>query len=300
MVKVKTLSRTSQQHTRECIGDVKKVTRNLNPDANPMQRAREYTRAVTSAKLDRMFAKPFLAGLEGHSDGIMVTCRSRRSLRPFVSGSGDGEVRVWDLASQRCMIAYSNAHTGWVTGLVEATALSEENAPCFYSCGMDGYIKLWKLNGAVESSDGLVNSWRYDKGSFKSMDHHWNDIHQFATASDHAVELWNPNRATPIQTFQLWGDDSVNVVRYNPAESCLLAHCSSDRGIGLHDVRAGDGLKKTILSMKSNCLEWNPMEPQKFIVGNEDFNCYSFDMRKLSSPYQIHKGHVGAVLSVSW
>ena len=310
-MKIKALSRTSQQCTRECVGDLKKVTRNLNPDANPFQKAREYTRAVTSAKLDRMFAKPFIAGLEGHSDGIMVSCRSRKNLRPLVSGSGDGEVRVWDLASQRCMVKYSNAHTGWVTGLVEATGGSSDQLqiPMFYSCGMDGYIKLWKFNGPdannftfddKQSDDGLVNSWRYEKGSFKSMDHHWQDREQFATSSDHAVEIWNPNRSVPIQTFQLWGDDSVNVVRYNPAESCLLAHCSSDRGIGLHDVRAGSGLKKTVLTMKSNCLEWNPMEPQKFVVGNEDFNCYSFDMRKLATPYQIHKGHIGAVLSVSW
>jgi WD repeat and SOF domain-containing protein 1 len=52
--------------------------------------------------------------------------------------------------------------------------------------------------------------------------------------------------------------------------------------------------------MRSNCLEWNPMEPMNFVVGNEDHNCYSFDMRKLDRPTMIHKGHVGAVLSVAW
>jgi WD repeat and SOF domain-containing protein 1 len=52
--------------------------------------------------------------------------------------------------------------------------------------------------------------------------------------------------------------------------------------------------------MKSNCLEWNPMEPYMFVVGNEDYNAYTFDMRKLKRPTGIYKGHVGAVMSVAW
>ena len=305
-MKIKAMSRSAQASTRECIGDIKKVTRNINPEAQPFQKAREYTRAVNAAKLDRMFAKPFIAGLEGHSDGIMATCRSRHSLRPFVSGGADGSVMVWDLASRRNMQVYNNAHNGWVTGLVEcggnSVVGSFQDVPSFYSCGTDGFVKLWKFHG---SDDGLpINTWRYDEGgSFKSIDHSWEDNNNFATASDHAVEIWDSNRSAPVQTFtKLWGEDSVNVVRYNPAERCLLAHCSSDRGIGLHDVRSNTitGLKKVILTMRSNCLEWNPMEPQKFVVGNEDFNCYSFDMRNLSEPCMIHKGHVGAVLSVAW
>ena len=37
-----------------------------------------------------------------------------------------------------------------------------------------------------------------------------------------------------------------------------------------------------------------------FVVGNEDYNCYSFDMRRLKEPTMIHKGHVGAIMSVGW
>lgn len=223
-MKVKALSRSARQSTRECVGDVKKVSRNLNPNHHPMQKAREYTRAVTSAKLERMFAKPFCHSLEGHMDGVMVTCPSKKSLRVMVSGSADGEVRVWDLASQKGMVAYTRAHSGWVTGLVENPSPGE--GPSFYSCGLDGYVKLWDMNGSGSTSDdpeadGLLNTWRYENGSLKCIDHHWTE-EQFATASDHAVDLWNPHRATPIQSFSLWGTDSVNVVKYNPSERYLL------------------------------------------------------------------------------
>jgi len=138
--------------------------------------------------------------------------------------------------------------------------------------------------------------------AFHSIDHHWSES-QFATASsDAAVHLWDPERSTPITSFDnLWGsDDTVTTVRYNPAERDLIAHCSSDRGIGLHDTRTASALQKTIMAMKSNCLEWNPMEPYVFVVGNEDYNAYTFDMRKLSRPTTIFKGHVGAVMSVGW
>ena len=171
----------------------------------------------------------------------------------------------------------------------------------------------YKLNSSSnceeDSPYGPLNIYRlpttrssHNSLAFHSIDHHWK-ISQFATASsDSAIHLWDPNRSHPVTSFtNLWGsDDTVTTVRYNPAESDLIAHCSNDRGIGLHDTRTASALSKTILGMKSNCLEWNPMEPYMFVVGNEDYNAYTFDMRKLKRPTGIYKGHVGAVMSVAW
>jgi WD repeat and SOF domain-containing protein 1 len=52
--------------------------------------------------------------------------------------------------------------------------------------------------------------------------------------------------------------------------------------------------------MRSNDLQWNPMEPMNFCVANEDYQAYMFDMRKLDEPTRIFKGHTDAVMSVSW
>lgn len=51
---------------------------------------------------------------------------------------------------------------------------------------------------------------------------------------------------------------------------------------------------------KSSCIEWNPYEPFSFIAGNEDGNIYQFDMRNMEQAIKIHKGHIGAVLSVDY
>lgn len=76
------------------------MNKNPDPALHPFQRAREYVRAVNAAKLDRMFAKPFVAALSGHIDGIYCMNRHLTDLKTVVSGSGDGELRIWNLASQ--------------------------------------------------------------------------------------------------------------------------------------------------------------------------------------------------------
>jgi WD repeat and SOF domain-containing protein 1 len=339
-MKVKVISRSTASTQRECIGDVRYEFRNLTPTYHPFHKAREYTRSVQAAKLDRMFAKPFLGVLEGgHGDGITQTSTHRENLVQFVSGSVDGVVKVWDLPTRKCVTTYTRAHSGVVSGLAllpphhnySNQQQQQRQDPTILSCGEDGFLRLWKLTvdllGHAQSTTastnygattaaaaitpeqlGLIQTWRHPNnkrgGSFKSLDIHWTDHNQFATASDSAVDVWDFARSSPIQSFssaEMTGEgDTISVVRYNPVESSLLAYCAMDRGVGLHDVRTGSALRKTILSMRCNCLQWNPMEPYYFVVGNEDYNCYSFDMRKLSAPSMIHKGHVGAVLSISW
>jgi WD repeat and SOF domain-containing protein 1 len=173
----------------------------------------------------------------------------------------------------------------------------------FYSCSADGTLRRWSVQNALSKDADQVkpeDTWRIS-GSFQSMDYHWTEP-QFITASDSAVQLWDPERSTPIQTHSgLWGsDDTVNIVRFNPAEPHLVANCSMDRGIGLHDLRTGSEMKKTILRMRSNDLQWNPMEPLNFAVANEDYQAYTFDMRRLAQPTHIYKGHTSAAMSISW
>ncbi|GAX26115.1 WD repeat and SOF domain-containing protein 1 [Fistulifera solaris] len=293
-MKIQTLKRTTLD--RECPSDLRRASRNLDPTYHPLQRAREYTRAVTSAKLERMFAHPLIGNLgNGHRDSVTCSSLSRRSLLPLVSGSADGTVAIWDLTS-RTQVAEIPAHTRVVTGVVFAV-----NGETFYSCSDDGFIHQWTLHANSEQQKhNSIATWRIP-GSFKSIDHHWMDI-SFATASDSAVQLWTPERSTPVQTYsELWGsDDTVTTVRFHPVEHHLLAGCSADRGIGLFDTRSGVALQKTILRMRSNDLQWNPMEPMNFVVANEDYNAYTFDMRKLDQPTRIYKGHTSAVMSAAW
>lgn len=300
-MKVQVLKRTAGASLeRECAGDVRRTARNLNPQYHPMQRAREYTRAITAAKMERMFAQPLIGNLgNGHRDAVTCTAVSRRALLPLVSGAADGCVAIWDLATRK-PLAEIPAHARNVTGVSFALG-----GQAFYSCSDEGLLHRWTLH-ANDEKEGVpahapVATWRCN-GSFKSMDQSWTDNNRFATASDEAVQIWSPERSHALQTHSdLFGsEDTVTTVRWHPVEGHLLAHCSADRGIGLHDIRANQALKKTVLRMRSNDLQWNPMEPMNFAVANEDYQCYLFDMRKLDQPTRLYKGHTSAVLSLSW
>lgn len=138
------------------------------------------------------------------------------------------------------------------------------------------------------------------KTAFNSLSNHAH-LPRFASASE-TVQVWDLNRgggSDPLTTMAM-GPDPVNVVRFNPSETEILASAGTDRGVTLYDLRSGKPLTKVVLAMRSNDLAWSPLEPTTFAVANEDHNMYTFDMRNLSSATQIYKGHVGAVMSVDW
>lgn len=69
-MKIKALSRSATS-AQAPGSSVTRLSRNLDPDLHPFERAREYTRALNATKLERMFAAPFVTAFEpGHVDGI--------------------------------------------------------------------------------------------------------------------------------------------------------------------------------------------------------------------------------------
>ncbi|GAA5901061.1 uncharacterized protein JCM6883_004738 [Sporobolomyces salmoneus] len=143
-MKIKTMHRSIEQHLPSTSTSSAPVSRNLDPSLHPFARSREYKRAVTASKLDRMFAKPFVASLEGHQDGIYSLVKDEfGSLSRIATGSGDGEVRVWDLSRQSTVWSVEGAHErgAMVKGL------------CF-SHPMKGEENRLEKKPAQQSSDG--------------------------------------------------------------------------------------------------------------------------------------------------
>lgn len=91
-MKVKVLSRNPSDYIRERKSDIHKLQRNFDPSLHPFEAPREYQRALNAVKLERIFAKPFVNSLDGHTDGVNCIARHLRSLSVLLSGSCDGEV----------------------------------------------------------------------------------------------------------------------------------------------------------------------------------------------------------------
>ncbi|KAJ1531122.1 DDB1- and CUL4-associated factor 13 [Nowakowskiella sp. JEL0078] len=136
-MKVKALSRVDSTYERERTGDIHKLQRNLSTAEHPFQRAREYTRARNATKLERHFAKPFVAALSGHIDGVYCLAKHPTVLNTIVSGSADGEMRLWDLAAQETLWS-TTAHKGFVRGIAFVPFRDS-----FFSVGEDKVVKLW-------------------------------------------------------------------------------------------------------------------------------------------------------------
>jgi len=153
-----------------------------------------------------MFAKPFLFALDGHMDGVYALNTLPTSLVRTVSGSGDGEVRVWNLTSQKCEWR-AKAHTGIVRGLV-----SSPSGSLLLSASMDSTVKMWNMEAGLDDIAEGIRPVATFLGAhpFNGIDHHRKD-EMFVTAGA-KVELWNHNRSAAIKWDEgKWegGDETV-------------------------------------------------------------------------------------------
>ena len=143
MVKISTVTRTAKSSQRETKLDLYRVNRLVGMRANPFQAARELKRAENAAKLSKMFAKPLIGAMQGHSDYVCCIAKKCQDLEVLVSAGFDGEVLVWDIAS-RSVNERLDAFEGRVRGL----AVSPEK-DLLLAAGDDHYVQLYEVSRRV-------------------------------------------------------------------------------------------------------------------------------------------------------
>jgi WD repeat and SOF domain-containing protein 1 len=92
-----------------------------------------------------MFAKPFLAALDNHSDGVTALAKSRGNLIDMLSGSADGEIMFWNMPERRATYQL-NAHQGFVRGLCFGQNHPLSADTIFVSTGDDKKVCIWSVN----------------------------------------------------------------------------------------------------------------------------------------------------------
>lgn len=265
-------------------------SKNAKPSLHAPGRPLEYQRALTAAKTSRFLARPFLFSCApGHVDGVYALTRSREDVALMASAAADGEVRLWHLPTHKPRWDVTPQPAAFTRDLTfthdSSNILAATDAASVHSISVDG--------GTV------CMTYKSDGGAIASVSAHYTKP-MFATASSH-VCIWDENRSTPAQTLSL-AVDSLHRVRFNPVENSVLASLGSDRSISLYDVRMNTPIRRMVLDMRSNDLSWNPMEAFNFTVANDDHNCYTYDMRRLSDKgaLGVHKDHVSAVMSLDY
>ncbi|KAI0725054.1 WD40 repeat-like protein [Fomitopsis betulina] len=302
MVKISVLQHAPSTHLPTRPGDPTPTLRNLDPLQHPFSRARERMRALNAAKMERLFAKPFVAALEGHVDAVETMARKPDSLDMVASGSWDGGLILHDLPQRRRVVHVENAHMGKISGICFA------DNDRLLSCGVDRNIKLWNINPSEEdmAEGGTGPSTSRSplkvfpgKTAFNSIDHHRSDP-VFATASN-TVQIWDETKSAAISNLTFpTSTETITAVRFNLSESSVLASIGSDRTFTLYDIRTGKAERRIVMQMRSNSLAWSPTFPTTILLASEDHNLYTFDIRALRNPTQIYKAHVAAVMACDW
>ncbi|KAF2141815.1 uncharacterized protein K452DRAFT_271612 [Aplosporella prunicola CBS 121167] len=292
-MKIKTLSRSTSDYLAPGT-NVARAPRNLDPAMHPFERAREYTRALTATKMERMFAQPFIGQLgKGHVDGVYSIAKDPESLEHFASGSGDGIVKVWDLTSHE-ELWHAQAHENMVRGMTWSRDRK------LLSCGADKTVKMYDPYNTPAAS-APVATW-LGNNAFTGMSHHRSNP-AIAVSSSSQISVYDTSRpmSNPTQTLA-WPTaiDTISTVAFNQTETSILASAASDRSIVLYDLRTSSPLSRNVLTLASNAIAWNPMEAFNFAVGNEDHNIYIFDMRNMKRALNVLKDHVAAVMDVDW
>eukprot|EP00116_Pleurobrachia_bachei_P001438 sb/3461700/ len=292
-MKVKVLNRNPNDYLKTRSGDLPKLPRNVDPTLHPHASQREYTQALNAVKLERVFAKPFVGSLDGHRDGVYSMLTHPKRLPILISGACDGEIKIWNVTTKECLSTLA-AHSGFVRGMG-----INEPGDCLISVGDDQMVKLWSVDEAMNKGSIQPKHTIVSKTMLTGIDYQWGSSSDTFATCGTSVGIWSVNRNEPLRTFD-WGVDTISSVTYNKVETYMLASTASDRNIVLYDCRENQPLRKVILSQKTNQVAFNPMEAFNFTAACDDNNLYTFDMRKLKTPLNVHMGHAMAVLSVNY
>lgn len=243
--------------------------------------------------MERMFAAPFVAQLgRGHVDGVYTMAKDPNSLERFASGSGDGVVKVWDLTSRE-ETWQAQAHENIVKGI----CWTQDHK--LLSCGTDRTIKLYDPYNTQSNTPPL--STYLGANAFTGITKHRTE--PAIAASSSVISIYDLNRpsSAPTQTLQ-WPTsvDTITSCAFNQTETSILASTATDRSLVFYDMRTSSPLHRTVLTLASNAISWNPMEAFNLAVANEDHNIYVFDMRNLKRALNVLKDHVAAVMDVEF
>lgn len=310
-MKIKVLSRSDAEWSGRVDGTPNFARGSKNPSSaiHAPQRPLDLQRAVTAAKITRTLARPFLfACTPGHIDGVYTLARSRSDVALFASASADGELRIWDMPTQRARFHYTALPAAFVRGVT----FSRDSQRVLY-CTDAKVIHSVDVNLRRDNDDDNNNNGKYVPEGLKTyrclhggapafISASYHESH-FAVAVNACVQVWDENRSAPLSTYDVPGTvDTVHCVRYNPVESHIIASAGADRSVVFFDIRARTPIRRLVLSHRTNDLSWNPIEAMNIAAANDDHNVYSYDMRKLSKNGAtfVHKDHTAAVMAVDF
>lgn len=256
------------------------------------------------------------------------------------SASVDGEIRLWDINEMKLLSLAPAAHNGFVNALdvdnrnterrllysvgqdahVKVWNLSEwmEDSEFLTSTSKQSIDSASLIHSKISFDTYNITTKDIEKIGKKPIidkisknDSVLQFIHlapskdlsqstTFVTAGDH-VKIWDAERCVPKQAYEMDQLDTILKVKFSPVETHLLAVTSKDRSVAIYDTRSAVVAQRFKMKLRSNDIAFNPYNPFRFSVANDDWNAYTFDIRKISEgPVIMHTGHTNSVMALDY
>lgn len=265
------------------------------PDRTEISMQKEYMRAVKEVKLDYLFAKPFVAGLAGHLEGVTKICRSATELNAFASLSYDGGVCVWDMSKR--------ALTHKIAGGERAAAVSFYDAACpaaGSSCILTGKGKRVTLRAL--GCDGAEPKEEYSVQS-GAIDICQGDEGVFFVSTSEGIEVFDGGRIQSIGEFKTGGE--CKRVRWNESYAWMVHGVCGNR-VEVYDRRADARAMCAWANTEVNSISVDPSNGHQFAAALDSGELKVYDMRYLrdgakgTEPSRVYRGHASPALDVSY
>ncbi|KAM0676445.1 Protein sof1 [Gurleya vavrai] len=283
----------------------------------PFAQEREYVRALNSAKIERLLAKPFIKAFNDHKEPIL---RVEKHIKDdlFISTSYDksifiydtnkklGEIRATDYAKGACFyqnfILYSNINHFVInsdfTNLFKnyTNNLDDDNGIKNYNDLENDYTNNLDKHDFNDNDKDQNNKNSFTKEIFIKASGYINSIsgnENILISSTSGLELFNSN----FIVREKFLSESCEFAVFDPSSSLIAA--SSGNKIIMIDNRIEKELSRNEVGCKTNYISFSP-NSRYFVSANEDQNAYLHDLRYMEKPTGIFRHHVNAVTCVDF
>lgn len=141
----------------------------------------------------------------------------------YVTGSKDGDIKVWDGTSNRCMNTFRRAHDGAVSSVKVS-----RNGKYILSAGKDSLVKLWEMSmrsclmlyeGATASSSKNPRA--------QAVFNHTEEFVLFPDSRNTVLHSWDARSGRHLDTLPLCHNNSVRFITHSGNSQAFLT-CSED------------------------------------------------------------------------
>lgn len=160
--------------------------------------------------------------LDQHNSPITMIDYSRNGSF-YVTGSKDGDIKIWDGVSNRCVNTFRRAHDGAVSSVKIS-----RNGKYILSSGKDSLVKLWEMNmcsclmlyeGAQSSSSKNFRA--------QSVFNHTEDYVLYPDGRNTQLHSWNARTGRHLESLPLCHNNSVRFIVHSDVGPAFLS-CSED------------------------------------------------------------------------